>query len=72
MNSIHFVIKGLANILKYLKQKGFLGKIAPANSIMSALIPGISPAHTSFLQSWYYKKAGSIKRKANPLLHSLY
>lgn len=58
MNSIHFVIKRLANILKYLEQKGFLGKIAPADSTMFILIQGISSTCTLFLQSWYYKKKG--------------
>lgn len=60
MNSIHFVIKRLANIRKYLKQKGFLGKIAPMGSTMFILIQSISSPYTLFLQSWYYKKKGKI------------
>jgi hypothetical protein len=43
MNSIHFVIKRLANIRKYFKQKGFLGKIALTDNTMFILIPGIPP-----------------------------
>ncbi len=58
MNSIHFVIKRLANIRKYLKQKGFLGKIALTDGTMFILISDIFPAYALFLQSWYYKKKG--------------
>lgn len=58
MNSIHFVIKRLANIRKYLKQKGFLGKIAPMNSSMFIFIQSIFLMYTRLLQSWYYKKKG--------------
>ncbi len=56
MNSIHFVIKRHANIRKYLKQKGFLGKIASMDSTMFILIQSIFSMYTRFLQSWYYKK----------------
>lgn len=58
MNSIHFVIKRHANIRKYLKQKGFLGKIAPMNSTMFIFIQSIFLMYTRLLQSWYYKKKG--------------
>ena len=58
MNSIHFVIKRLANIRKYLKQKGFLEKIALTDSTMFILIQDIFPAYPMLLQSWYYKKKG--------------
>ncbi len=67
MNSIHFVIKRLANIRKYFKQKGFLGKIALTDNTMSILIQSIFLMYTRLLQSWYYKK-----RKANPLPAPLY
>ena len=43
MNSNHFVINILANIIKYFKKKGFLGKIALTDNTMSILIPGIPP-----------------------------
>ena len=62
MNSIHFVIKRLANIRKYLKQKGFLEKIALTDSTMFILIQDIFPAYPTFLQSWYYKKKGKPTR----------
>ena len=58
MNSIHFVIKRLANIRKYFKQKGFLEKIALTDSTMFILIQDIFPAYPMLLQSWYYKKKG--------------
>ena len=58
MNSIHFVIKRLAKIRKYLKQKGFLEKIALTDSTMFILIQDIFPAYPMLLQSWYYKKKG--------------
>ena len=58
MNSIHFVINRLANIRKYLKQKGFLEKIALTDSTMFILIQDIFPAYPMLLQSWYYKKKG--------------
>ncbi len=58
MNTIHFVIKRLANIRKYLKQKGFLEKIALTDSTMFILIQDIFPAYPTLLQSWYYKKKG--------------
>ena len=38
-----FVINRLANIRKYFKQKGFLGKIALTDNTMSILITGIPP-----------------------------
>ena len=60
MNSIHFVIKRHANIRKYLKQKGFLGKIAPMNSTMFIFIQSIFLMYTRLLQSWYYKKKGNF------------
>ena len=67
MNSIHFVIKRHANIRKYLKQKGFLGKIAPMNSTMFIFIQSIfSDVHPRFC------KVGITKRKANPLFAPLY
>ena len=66
MNSIHFVIKRLANIRKYLKQKGFLGKIALTDGTMFILISDIFPAYAFFC------KVGITKRKANPLLAPLY
>ncbi|EGF55491.1 hypothetical protein [Bacteroides fluxus] len=56
MNKIHIVIKRLANITKYLKQKVFLGKIARIDDTVTAFIPGILLAKTFFLQSWYCKK----------------
>ena len=43
MNTIHFVIKRLANIRKYLEQNIFLGKIALAGDFMPILILSISP-----------------------------
>lgn len=49
MNSIHFVIKRLANIRKYLKQKGFLEKIALTDSTMFILIQDIFPAYPMLL-----------------------
>ena len=58
MNSIHFVIKRLANIRKYFKQKGFLGKIALTDNTMSIFIQSIFLMYTRLLQSWYYKKKG--------------
>ena len=61
MNSIHFVIKTLANIRKYFKQKGFLGKIARMDNTMSILIPDIAQPTACFC------KAGITKRKANLL-----
>ena len=66
MNSIHFVIKRLANIRKYLKQKGFLEKIALTDSTMFIFIQDIFPAYPTLLQSWYYKKKGK------PLWHTLF
>lgn len=48
MNSIHFVINRLANIRKYFKQKGFLGKIALTDNTMSILIPGILHRYLAF------------------------
>lgn len=41
MNKIHFVIKRLANIKKYLEQKRFLGKIASIGDFVSVLNPNI-------------------------------
>ena len=65
MNSIHFVIKRLANIRKYFKQKGFLGKIALTDNTMSILIPGILHRYLAFA------KAGITKEKKT-LASSLY
>lgn len=43
MNSIHIVIKRLANIQKYLEEQVFLKKIAPAGNIVTAHCRGIAP-----------------------------
>ncbi len=49
MNTIHFVIKRLANIRKYLEQNIFLGKIALAGDFMPILILSICRTDTILL-----------------------
>ncbi len=51
MNTIHFVIKRLANIRKYLEQNIFLGKIALSDDFMPILILSICQTDTILLQS---------------------
>ena len=48
MNSIHFVIKRLANIRKYFKQKGFLGKIALTDTLCPSLFPASLHRYLAF------------------------
>ncbi len=66
MNSIHIVVKRLANILKYLEEKVFLVKFAPADNIVTTHCKGITSIPICFC------KAHVAKSHTKPLPPPLY
>lgn len=66
MNSIHIVVKRLANIQKYLEEKVFLEKIAPADNIVTTHCRGIATIPICFC------KAHVAKSHTKPLPLPLY
>lgn len=71
MNTIHFVIKRLANIRKYLEQNLFLEKIAPTGNFVSISNPGFPSNHATLCKAGVTKKL-ILQKTTQSLCHLLF